>query len=212
MHKKGKIERWFRRVDQQFTGEVQPLITAGQVTSLADLNDLLEAWLAVGYQDVPHKSLAGATPRAVWTVSQETHPPRRQPVERIRRIFLWQETRKADKTGVIHVAGNQYEVDTRLARKTLTVRYDPYDLAVVHCEYQGHVYPDATPLVLRHHRHREVPNPEIAPTGSPTGLNYLTLAHEQYQMTVQQHQARIHYATQSLAPAAPTGKEETSDA
>ncbi|WP_243239403.1 Mu transposase C-terminal domain-containing protein [Sulfobacillus harzensis] len=71
--------------------------------------------------------------------------------------FLWQETRKADKTGVIQLAGNRYEVDARLARKTLTVRYDPYDLTITHCEYQGQIYSDATPLVLQHHRYREVP-------------------------------------------------------
>lgn len=190
-------------MDQQFTGEVQSLITEGRVQTLQELNALLEAWLAVGYQDAPHKSLAGATPRQVWMASRQEHPPRTQPVETLRRIFLWQETRKADKTGVIQWAGNRYEVDARLARKTLTVRYDPYDLTVIHCEYQGQRYPDATPLVLHHHRHREVPNPESPPPAPATGLNYLTLAQEQQAARVQAQHDRIRYATQSLNPANP---------
>lgn len=200
---KGKIERWFRRVDQQFTGEVETLIADGRVQTLEQLNALLEAWLAVGYHDAPHKSLAGATPRQVWTASRQDHPPRTQPVETLRRIFLWQDTRRVDKTGVIQLAGNRYEVDARLARKTITVRYDPYDLTVIHCEYQGQVYPDATPLVLHHHRHREVPNPESPPAAPATGLNYLTLAQEQQATRAQAQQARIRYATQSLNSAHP---------
>lgn len=207
---KGKIERWFRRVDQQFTGEVQPLIAEGRVQTLADLNAVLDAWLAVGYQDASHKSLAGATPRSVWTASRAAHPPRTQPVETVRRIFLWQDTRKADKTGVIQLAGNRYEVDARLARKKFIVRYDPYDLTVIHCEYQGQVYPDATPLVLRHHRHREVPNPEPVPAKPATGLNYLALAQAQHEAQRHQQQARIHYALHSLAT--PRTEEGPSDA
>ena len=121
----------------------------------------------------------------------------------MRRIFLWQETRKADKTGVIPWAGNRYEVDARLARKTLTVRYDPYHLTVIHCEYQGQVYPDATPLVLHHHRHREVPNPESPPRAPASGLNYLTLAQAQQAARAQAQHARLRYATQSLNPEPP---------
>jgi hypothetical protein len=54
--------------------------------------------------------------------------------------------------------------------------FDPFDLQAVHIAYQGQPYPDAVPLVLRHHRHREVPAPEPAdPASPPSGLNYAGL-------------------------------------
>jgi hypothetical protein len=43
-------------------------------------------------------------------------------------IFLWEETRKVDKTGCVSLDGNHYEVDLELCRARVELRYDPFDL------------------------------------------------------------------------------------
>lgn len=169
---KGKIERFFRRVDQPFTHEARALIAQGDCTTWADLNTLWRAWVADGYHTVPHHGLAGQTPAAAWATSRTTHPPRTVDWARVHHAFLWTESRRVDKTGVIQLVGNRYEVASVLAGRTVVCRYDPFDLQAVHITYPGQDYPDAVPLVLRHHRHREVPAPEPADAAVPaSGLN-----------------------------------------
>lgn len=173
---KGKIERFFRRVDQQFTHEAQALIAQGQCPTLAELNTLFRAWVADGYHAVPHHGLAGQTPAAAWAASQATHPPRAADLTTLHRVFLWTEKRRVDKTGVIQLAGNRYEVASVLAGRTVVCRFDPFDLQAVHIAHQGQDYPDAVPLVLRHHHHREVPAPAAEAAAVPaSGLNYAAL-------------------------------------
>ena len=192
---KGKIERFFRRVDQQLTHELQTLIDQGECRTLEDLNGYWEAWLQQGYHTVVHRSL-GVTPQAAWDQACEQDGLGRQmPVDTVQRIFLWHEQRKVDKTGVIQLAGNRYEVDLRLVGRRVDCRYDPYTLEAIHLTYQGESYPDATPLVLRHHRHREVPTPDRPPTVPVTGLNLAQLAKNRKAQQDAARQARIRYAT-----------------
>ncbi len=173
---KGKIERFFRRVDQQFTHEARAWIAQGQCRTLADLNTLWRAWVADGYHAVPHHGLDGQTPAAAWAASQAAHPPRRVDLATLHQVFLCAEKRRVDKTGVIQLAGNRYEVASILAGRTVVCRFDPFDLQAVHIAYQGQDYPDAVPLVLRHHHHREVPAPAPEAAAVPaSGLNYAAL-------------------------------------
>ena len=134
---KGKIERLFRRVDQQLTHELQQLIEVGTCRTLDDLNRYWEAWLEQGYHQQVHRSL-GITPQAAWERSQAEHgAPRTRPVAEIQRIFLWHERRKVDKTGVIQLAGNRYEVDVALMGHWVDCRYDPYALDQIHISDHG---------------------------------------------------------------------------
>jgi hypothetical protein len=196
---KGKIERLFLRVDQQLTHELQALIHTGECHTLDDLNAYWEAWVQQGYHTVVHRSL-GITPQTAWDQACEQDGPGRQmPVETVQRIFLWQEQRKVDKTGVIQLAGNRYEVDLRLVGRQIDCRYDPYTLDAIHIAYQGESYPDATPLVLRHHRHRDVPAQDPPPTVPPTGLNLAQLAKNRKDQDDAARQARIRYAIPTKA-------------
>ena len=191
---KGKIERFFRRVDQRLTHELQLLIDAGECRTLDDLNAYWAAWLEQNYHHQVHRSL-GITPQAAWDRSHEMQgPARTRPVAEIQRIFLWQERRKVDKTGVIQVAGNRYEVEPFLSRKWVECRYDPYALDQIHITYQGQDFPDAVPLVLHHHRHRDVPAQDRPSGGPRTGINLAALARERQEAAQQGRQARIRYA------------------
>ncbi len=200
---KGKIERLFRRVDQQLTHELQRLVEAGTCRTLEDVNQYWEAWLEQGYHQQVHRAL-GTTPQAAWDRFHADHgAPRRLPVADIQRIFLWHEQRKVDKTGVIQLAGNRYEVDVALIGKMVDCRYDPFALDQIHISFHGTAYPDATPLVLRHHRHREVPTTDLPPAPPTTGLNFAQLAADRQQAEHGAKQARIRYA-QPAAPRATT--------
>ena len=191
---KGKIERLFRRVDQQLTHELQQLVDAGTCRTLEDLNQYWEAWLEQGYHQQVHRAL-GITPQAAWDQSQATHgAPRRLPVADIQRIFLWHEQRKVDKTGVIQLAGNRYELDLALIGKVVDCRYDPFTLDQIHVSFQGRAYPDATPLVLRHHRHRDTPKTDLPPAAPATGLNFAQLAADRHQTERDTQRAQIRYA------------------
>lgn len=132
---KGKIERFFRRVDQQLTHELQELIRAGECQTLEALNAYWDAWLQQGYHDIIHRSL-GSTPQVAWDHDLATQKPARsRTIDHIQEIFLWQEERTVDKTGVIQLAGNRYEVDLALLGRRVECRYDPYTLEAVHIRY-----------------------------------------------------------------------------
>ena len=194
----------FRRVDQQLTHELQALIDQGQCRTLDDLNAYGEAWVDQSYHQQIHRAL-GTTPQAAWERSLAEHgPARTRPVAEIQRIFLWQEIRKVDKTGVIQLAGNRYEVDLALTGKSVECRYDPYTLERIQICYQGRTYADAVPLVLHHHRHREVPATDRPPQAPRTGLNLATLARERKAAQTAHQQAKIRYAQ----PTSPSTHEE----
>lgn len=203
---KGKIERFFRRVDQQLTHELQALVEQGTLRTLDDLNAYWDAWVDQSYHQQLHRSL-GLTPQAAWERSLSAHPPRTRSVEALQRIFLWQETRKVDKTGVIQLGGNRYEVDLALTGKTVACRYDPFTLAAVHITYHDRDYADATPLVLTHHRHREAPATDRPPVRPATGLNLAQLARDRKVAQDADRRARIRYAQPTRATT-PNREEE----
>jgi hypothetical protein len=99
----------------------------------------------------------------------------------VRQIFLWQEQRRVDKTGCFTLDGNTYETAATLVRRTITVRYDPYDLSRIQVWYGKEQYPDAQPLDLQRPRRREVGQSPPLPAASSLSMNLLELAKVRYQ-------------------------------
>ena len=167
---RGKIERFFLFVDRSFKPEAYALISQGKLTTLPQLNELFWAWLEVAYHQKKHSS-TGQLPHTRF--AHDNHPIRRVDPDFLREAFLWQEERQVDKTSCFPLLGNVYEVDPSLARKKVTIRYDPYDLGRIKVFFAGQQYPDALPVSLERTRHPRVEEPpEPVP---PTGLNYLEL-------------------------------------
>src|SRR5665648_648525 len=71
-------------------------------------------------------------------------------------IFLWEESRKVDKTGCVSVFGNIFEVPSHLSSQTVTLRFDPYDLSVMQVWHDGNRLPDAQLLDLNRSIHERV--------------------------------------------------------
>jgi putative transposase len=165
---KGKIERFFRTVRDQFLVEIDDGV------ELAELNRLFSAWLEVVYHRRTH-SETGQTPLARFDTAGA---PRLPTPALLREAFLWSQERTVTKTATVSLHGNQYEVDPALAGRKVELVFDPFDLTQIEVRYQHRPFGLATPLQIGRHTHpqakRELPPP---PTG--TGIDYLKLLAEQ---------------------------------
>ncbi|CEO88892.1 hypothetical protein SSCH_2960001 [Syntrophaceticus schinkii] len=86
---------------------------------------------------------------------KQTHNER-VPISELTDIFLWEENRKVDKTGCVHVFGNIYEVPCELSGEKVKLRFDPFDLSVIQVWFDGKRFPDAIPLDLHRSVHKRV--------------------------------------------------------
>lgn len=187
---RGKIERFFRFVDQSFGPEVQVLIQTGKISSLAELNEFFWAWLDVGYNRRRHGS-TGQGPLDRW--NQDPTELRRIDAVALREAFLWEEQRVVDKTGCISLHGNTYEVETTLASQKVMLRYDPFDLSQIQVWLDGKRHPDAAPVALRRKRRREVERLTTTPAPA-TGLNFLALAKKQHEERMRQELGQTQFS------------------
>jgi transposase InsO family protein len=120
---KGKIERFFRTVREDFLSEpeIKP------VETLADLNKLFWAWLEVSYHQQIHNTTK-QEPQNRWQdhIGQYLHLVDEQ---ELLEVFLFQVTRTVTKVGLVMVEGIEFEVDGLLAKKKVQARYNPFDLS-----------------------------------------------------------------------------------
>lgn len=189
---RGKIEKFFRFVDQSFLPEANALIRSGELRTLDQLNELYWAWLDVAYLNRIH-SATKQTPRERF--EQDTEPLRRIDPVTLREVFLWEEARTVDKTGCFSLHGNTYEVDAGLARQRVLLRFDPYDLSQIQVWHEEKRHADATPVQLRKHRHKGVEPPSGTTPPAATGLNYLELARQQRAANKQAELGQMTYAS-----------------
>ncbi|MBT9147174.1 MAG: hypothetical protein DDT32_00926 [Syntrophomonadaceae bacterium] len=73
-----------------------------------------------------------------------------------------------DKTGCIKVAGNLYEVDLELVGFKVLLRYDPFDLSVIHVWHNKKRYDNAGPVdqTLHYHGRVKPEKPQKQPVNS----------------------------------------------
>ena len=106
---------------------------------------------------------------------------RRVSMVELTEIFLWEQSRKVDKTGCVSVFGNIFEVPAHLSSQTVTLRFDPYDLSLMQVWHEENRLPDARILDLNRSIHErvktrtKVEKQEEAPA---TGLNFFKMPEE----------------------------------
>jgi putative transposase len=127
---KGKIERWNRTADE-FIREVQ----LEKPQTLEQLNSLFRAWLAEGYNHREHSALSGKSPAQAF--AQDAKALRFPGPEALRDAFLWEKTRKVDKSGCFSLDGLVYEAGIEWIGKRIMVRYDPFDHSAAELWYGG---------------------------------------------------------------------------
>lgn len=186
---RGKIERYFRSVRDQFlveiTGEHEP--GRHQVTDLLELNRLFAAWVETVYHRTVH-SETGQPPLARW---QSGGPFPLPAPAALTEAFLWEERRTVTKTATVSLHGNTYQVDDGLVGRKVELVFDPFDLTTVEVRLDGVPRGGAVPHHVGRHAHPKARPETPAPAPVPTGINYARLIDEAHQAELAR---RVNYA------------------
>ena len=117
---RGKIERYFRTVRDQF---LRPLDTES-LKGLGDLNARFHTWLESEYHRNPHRGLEGKTPLEFW-LSKTTHLISLDPTIDLDAMFRHEIRRKIYNDSTFTLDTLLYEVPSILIGKSVKVLYDP---------------------------------------------------------------------------------------
>jgi putative transposase len=169
---RGKIERFFRTVRDQFLVEVG----AGEkIGGLPEMNRLFQAWVETAYHQAVH-SETGEEPIARWARASPSERAVPDP-GRLREAFLWSERRRAAKTALVSLHGNSYQVDAWLAGKYVELVFDPFDLDRIEVRLAGKPAGTAVPFTIGRHRHPKTRTPDGGQRAEPvpTGIDYLAV-------------------------------------
>jgi transposase InsO family protein len=188
---RGKIERFFRSVREQFLVEVADTTAADlaergltHASALLELNALFTAWVEGVYHHQVHSETT-QTPLARWNDGWQGlgHGPIMATAEALTEAFLWSELRTVTKTATVSLHGNTYQVEAALAGRRVELVFSPFDLERIEVRHRQKSYGSAVPFVITRHAHPkarpETPEPPPAPA---TGIAYLQLvadAHRQ---------------------------------
>ncbi len=189
---RGKIERWFRGVREQFLVEVADT-TADQLAerglsqagALLELNAVFTAWVESVYHHREH-SETSQTPLARWDAGWQAagHGPVMASADALTQAFLWSEWRTVTKTATVQMHSNKYEVDPALVGRKVELVFSPFDLETIEVHYRGTVYGRAVPHLITRHTHPKARPETLDPVPvEATGIAYLQLVaqthHEQ---------------------------------
>jgi len=166
---RGKIERFFRTVREQFLASID----RQAVRTLADLDARFQVWLDSVYHREKHGALE-TTPLQRWQRDIE-HVRQLPPSTDLRRLFFYRVDRlvRRDSTFLIH--GRFYEAPPQLAGRRIEVRFDPLDPIEMDLYFEGQFVSTARPVdAVINAQLPPVAKPE-SPSGAPTGINYVEL-------------------------------------
>ena len=170
---RGKIERFFRTVRDQFLVEIG---SGRELDDLVQLNTLFTAWVETVYHRRVHTE-TGQPPIERWSAGG---PPTLPSPAQLREAFLWSEWRTVTKTATVNLHGNHYEVDTALVGRRVELVFDPFDLTRIEVRWQGRAMGTAVPHKIGRHTHAKARSDDTAPPPAPTGIDYLRLIEAQH--------------------------------
>jgi putative transposase len=163
---RGKVERFFRTVRQQFLVEV----AHSNIESLDELNRHFDSWVETVYHRRVH-SETNATPLDRFDALGPVDKPSK---ESLHEAFLWAETRMVTKTATVSLHSNMYEVNAALVGRRVELVFDPFDLANIEVRHDGRSFGQASLHVTRRHVHPQVVE-QVENDVRPTGIDYLSL-------------------------------------
>ncbi|MDH3684557.1 MAG: DDE-type integrase/transposase/recombinase, partial [Acidimicrobiia bacterium] len=167
---RGKIERFFRTVRDQFLVELATTPVAG----LDELNRLFTAWVETVYHRRAH-SETGEAPLDRFDTAGLIMPETGQ----LREAFLWSESRTVTKTATVSLHSNVYQVDAVLVGRNVELVFDPFDLTDIEVRLDDRPMGAAVPYRIDRHSHPAArPDPVTEPVES-TGIDYLRLVEHQ---------------------------------
>ncbi|HEY8721481.1 DDE-type integrase/transposase/recombinase [Pengzhenrongella sp.] len=173
---RGKIERFFRTVREQFLVELAVPGALDAVGDLTRMNDLFAGWVETVY----HRRVHSETGQAPLERFLAPGPPALPTPAALREAFLWSQRRTVTKTATFSLHGNIYEVDAALVGRRIEVVFDPFDLTALDVRFQGRPMGIAVPHKISRHVHPGA-HPETAPAPPvATGIDYLALVADQH--------------------------------
>lgn len=186
---RGKIERWFRTVRDQFLVEITDEVAAG-ISGLAELNRLLTAWIETSYHTTIH-SETGMAPLRRWRHGIGDPLPLPTPAQ-LREAFLWSEFRTVTINATVSLHNNRYQVDELLVGRKVELVFDPFDLTDIEVRYGGRDFGRAVAFTIGRHAHPKArpEHPGTSTEPEPSGIDYLRLLESTH---TEQLQARINY-------------------
>lgn len=191
---RGKIERVFRTVREQFLVELE---TRGGARDLDELNRLFGAWVEGVYHHRVHAE-TGQPPIQRFLAGA---PPRLPIPAELREAFLWVEHRQVTKQAMVSLFGNRYQVDPALVGATVELVFDPFDLAHIEVRYQQRPMGAAVPFQLGRHVHPHASADPAEPAAPrPSGIDYLAMVEQRIAAT---QRRRIAYAALPPSPPEP---------
>jgi len=171
---RGKVERMFRTVREQFLVEVHGEADNPVGHYVADLAAMFEA-LRLWATRVYHREVHSETKQTPLQRYNDGDPPVLPGPEQLRRAFAWTVTRRVRKNARVELEGNRYQVDDGLARKDIELHYDPFDLTDIEVYWLGRLVGKAVPEHIGRHSHPKAP-PDVEPEPVIlTGVDYIEL-------------------------------------
>jgi len=202
---RGKIERYFRTVREQFLVEItgDPADQSRHpVTDLGELNRLFTAWVETVYHRQTHSETAAA-PLARWHAGGPFGLPT---PDALAEAFLWEEHRTVTKTALVSLQGNTYQVDPVLVGRRVELVFDPFDLTRIEVRLRGVPAGTAIPHRIGRHAHLKA-RPETPPQPpSPTGIDYARLIDRTHQARLGDPATGVNYA--ALAGSTPASSSD----
>jgi putative transposase len=194
---RGKIERFFRTVQMDFL----PELAHDKVDHLHQLNAKFHAWLEIEYHQKIHSS-TNQQPDILWR--QNVTPFLRKIDEKeLQSIFLWRESRKVSKTGLVSLEGLEFEVSSFLADKKVEIRYNPFNLDEIYIYFDGRFMQKAGLSKLsRWNTAKKQPDASPAEKAPETGVRHLQTLENQHQR-IKAEQAKTLLGKQSNHDIAP---------
>lgn len=164
---RGKIERFFRTVRDQFLVEIAVTVPA----DLGELNRLFAAWVEGVYHRQVH-SETGQAPFDRFDAGVVCLPT----ASELHEAFLWSESRVVTKVATVSLLGNHYQVDAALVGQRVELVFDPFDLTRIEVRLRDQPMGAAVPQHIGRHTHPQA-RPEVASIAPPTatGIDYLRL-------------------------------------
>jgi putative transposase len=172
---RGKIERCFRTVREQFLANLDPK----RLLSLDQLNERLHAWIESAYHRTEHSAL-GVTPLLRWQKDIE-HVRQLPPGADLHRLFFHRLDRLVRRDSTFLLRNRLYEAPAHLAGHTVEVHFDPVDGGAVEVWFEGKLQAAARPLDAVVNGQLPSAKPVVAPAPESTGINFVELVHEKKQ-------------------------------
>ena len=93
----------------------------------------------------------------------------------LREAFSWSAVRLVRKTATVALEGNRYSVDPFLAGRKVELVFDPFDMTRLDVYWAGRKVGTAVPQVIGRHAHPKAPPDEDPEPVAYTGIDYLGL-------------------------------------